>query len=227
MCGRYSLFIPLVDLIGFFNLSRQFNFDLEPRYNIAPRQDVLAIRAESDQRHLVNLRWGLIPSWAKDDKIGYKTINARSEAAHNTASFRAAFRARRCLLPASGFFEWQKQGKEKQPYYFQRGDGNPMALAGLWESWLDRGEGRVVESCTILTTDSNELVGQVHHRMPVILEPEDFDSWLDPKEHQVDRLLPLLQPAAPGVLDLYPVSRYINQAANEGPQCVEPVDLGE
>jgi len=196
----------------------------EPRYNIAPPQDEVAIRVDEGQRRMVLLNWGLIPFWAKDRKIGYKTINARAETAHKTPSFRAAFRSRRCLIPASGYFEWDKKAATKQPYFIHRADDNPIAFAGLWEHWEDQGGNEVVESCTILTTNAAEPVAQLHDRMPVILEPEDFDLWLDTQEGHIERLQELLRPAAPGVLAMYPVSRYVNKAGNEGARCIEPVE---
>lgn len=198
-------------------------FPLEPRYNIAPSQEVAAVRVEEGQRRLIGLRWGLIPFWAAEPKIGYKMINARSETAHKTPAFRAAFRGRRCIIVASGFFEWDHHSSTRQPYYIHRVDGKPMAFAGLWEHWEEKEGKAVIESCTILTTDAGGPVARLHDRMPVILEPEDFDHWLDPEEHRVERLRELLQPAAPGVLTMYPVSTFVNKATNEEAKCIEPL----
>lgn len=152
------------------------------------------------------LHWGLIPFWAKDRKIGYRTLNARSETAHKTPAFRAAFRSRRCLIPASGYYEWDKRGGTEQPYYIQRTDGKPITIAGLWERWEDKEVGELVESCTILTTGASEPVAKLHDRMPVILVSEDFDLWLSTEEQKVDCLRDLLVPAAPGILSMYPVA---------------------
>ena len=220
MCGRFSLTYTDQDLLEYFQLAR--GLDLEPRYNIAPSQPVAAVRVEEGERRLVLLRWGLIPFWANDPKVGYKMINARAETAHKTPAFRAAFRGRRCLIPASGYYEWDKKGGSRQPYHILRADGQPMALAGLWEHWEGEEGKTVIESCTILTTAASEPVARLHDRMPVILEPEDFYLWLDRGEQRVERLRELLEPAAPGVLNMVPVSPYVNKATNEGERCIEP-----
>jgi putative SOS response-associated peptidase YedK len=220
MCGRFSLTSSNEGLVNYFGLAR--GLALEPRYNIAPSQPVAAVRVEAGERSLVLLRWGLIPFWAGDPKIGYRMINARAETAHKTPAFRAAFRGRRCLIPASGFYEWDKKGGSRQPWHIRRANGQPLALAGLWEHWEGE-EGKVViESCTILTIAASEPVARLHDRMPVILEPEDYDLWLDPGEQGVERLRGLFEPAAAGVLEMYPVSSYVNKATNEGERCVEP-----
>jgi putative SOS response-associated peptidase YedK len=224
MCGRFSLTASNEGLVNYFGLARGLAF--EPRYNIAPSQPAAAVRVEEGERRLVLLRWGLIPFWAKDPKVGYKMINARAETAHKTPAFRAAFRGRRCLIPASGFYEWDKKGGSRQPYHIRRADGQPLAFAGLWEHWEGEEGKTVIESCTILTTSASEPVARLHERMPVILEPEEFDSWLDPEEKRVERLRELLQPAAPGVLEMHPVSTYVNKAGNEGEKCLEPAGPG-
>ena len=221
MCGRFSLTNTFDDLRDYFQLAGS-PLALSPRYNAAPSQDVTAVRLEEGERRLIMLRWGLIPFCAEDPKIGYRTINARAETIHKAPAFRAAFRKRRCLIPASGFFEWLKKGKEKQPYHIYRRDGNPMALAGLWERWRDEKAGRDIESCAIITTDANQLVARLHDRMPVILEPDDFGKWLDPEEESLGRLLPLLRPVDEGVLEMYPVSSFVNKPQNEGEKCIEP-----
>jgi putative SOS response-associated peptidase YedK len=221
MCGRFSQTFSDRDLLEYFHLARSLS--LEPRYNIAPSMEVAALREEEGGRRLVFLRWGLIPFWARDRKIGYRTLNARSETAHKTASFRAAFRSRRCLIPANGFYEWDKKGGTRQPWFIHRVDGRPLALAGLWERWQDPEGERVIESCTILTVSAAEPVARLHDRMPVILEPEGFDCWLDPAGQEVETLRGMLKPAATGVLSLYPVSPYVNKAGNEGAECIEPV----
>ncbi len=224
MCGRYSLILAATDLAACFGLTEVPDFG--PRYNIAPSQPVAVVRLdrESQQRQLDLLRWGLIPSWAKDPSGGYRMINARAETVAEKPSFRSAFRTRRCLVIADGFYEWKKEGKEKRPCYIRAQDGQPFAFAGLWESWEDRqAPGTVVESCTIITTEANELLRPVHERMPVILSPGDYDLWLDPQEKETQRLLSLLRPAAAGLLTLYPVSLTVNKVTNEGPECVAPV----
>jgi putative SOS response-associated peptidase YedK len=221
MCGRFTLPVSPEDLLAYFQLAQPPHID--PRYNIAPSEEVLAIRMAEGKRRAAILRWGLIPFWADDLKIGNRTINARAETAQNSPAFRAAFRKRRCIIPAGGFFEWEKKAKEKRPFYIYRRDGKPMAFAGLWERWHDEKEDKDIESCTILTTAANELVGRFHTRMPVILELDDFDLWLDPEEQRVARLKVLLHPADPEILTTYPVSTYVNKATNEGEKCIEPV----
>jgi putative SOS response-associated peptidase YedK len=167
------------------------------------------------------LRWGLIPSWARDKNIGAKLLNARAETVATQPSFRAAFKKRRCLLAADGFFEWAKVNKGKQPYYFTLKDEGPFAFAGLWEEW--RGEGEPLRSCTILTTGANDVVRPVHERMPVILAPGDYARWLGPAAKPQEELLPLLRPLPAEALVARPVSTFVNSARNEGPRCVEPV----
>lgn len=224
MCGRFTLTYSPEDLMAFFHLAEMPPFG--PRYNIAPSQQILAIRMEDGKRRAATFHWGLIPSWAKDPKIGNRTINARAETVAKTPSFRAAFRKRRCLIPASGFFEWSKDEgagkKEKQPFYIYRKDGHPMAFAGLWERWYDEKEGRDIESCSIITTNANELVGRLHDRMPVLLEPESFDLWLGSEEGPEGVSL-LLKPAAADVLAMHPVSRYVNKPQNVGKECIEGI----
>ncbi len=164
------------------------------------------------------LAWGLVPHWSRDATA---FINARSESAANKPAFRDAFHKRRCLIPADGFFEWQKRGTRKQPYYFQHRDGRPFAFAGLWERWQGT-EGETVETCAILTTKANETVRPVHERMPVILPPEDFGHWLDPAVQKPEAVQALLRPYPAGEMESYPVSAFVNNARNEGPRCVEP-----
>jgi putative SOS response-associated peptidase YedK len=220
MCGRFSLTFNFQDLREYFQLGQ--GLDLKARYNIAPSQDVAAVRVENGERRLVLLHWGLIPFWAEGPKVGYRMINARAETAHRTPAFRAAFRGRRCLIPASGFFEWDHQGGSRQPYHIRRADGLPLAFAGLWEHWEAKTGAPTIESCALLTTAASAPLARLHDRMPVILEPEAFALWLDPGEHRVDHLRDLLHPAAPGLLSMYPVAPYVNQATHEGEKCIEP-----
>lgn len=221
MCGRFTLPASPAELLAYFQLKEAPAF--EPRYNIAPSQEVATVRVEEGKRNLAFLRWGLIPYWADDPKIGYRSINARAETVHKSPAFRAAFRKRRCIIPAGGFYEWLTEGKEKQPFYIYRRDGKPMAFAGLWERWHDEETSRDIESCTILTTEANELVGRLHNRMPVILEPDTFVLWLDPEEQKGDVLKALLHPADSETLTMYPVSTFVNKSTNEGKRCIEPV----
>lgn len=217
MCGRFTLRTPTDRLVEIFALNEAL--DLPLRFNIAPTQDLAAIRGdEDDQRHFCLLRWGLVPSWAKDPSIGNRMINARAESVAEKPAFRAAFRRRRCLVPADGYYEWQKQGQKKQPFYIHRRDDLPFAFAGLWENWS--GTQPPLESCTLITTDANELTRPIHDRMPVIIAPENYREWLDPRNNDVQRLQALLRPYAEDELQADPVSTYVNNPRNEGPQCI-------
>ncbi len=217
MCGRYTLKTPVEALAE--------RFGIEPAhaassYNIAPTQEVAAVLSENGVRALEMLRWGLIPSWADDPQIGSRMINARAETVPEKPSFRRAFRSRRCLILADGFYEWRKTGGGKQPHYIRMEDGSPFAFAGLWESWKN---GREIRSCAIITTGANELVGEIHDRMPVILHPEDYDLWLNPDFDEKDPLATLLKPYPANEMEAYPVSRYVNSPSNDDPGCVQPV----
>jgi putative SOS response-associated peptidase YedK len=219
MCGRYTLATPkerLAEEFGFENSS----VELPPSYNIAPTQGVAAVLEEGGQRRLEVLRWGLIPPWADDPQIGSRMINARSETAPEKPSFRRAFRERRCLIPADGFYEWRRTNGAKQPYYIHMQDGRPFAFAGLWESWSKGGEGEV-RTCTILTTGANAIVGEIHERMPVIVAPDAYEVWLDPASEK-DELRGLLAPFSGDEMEAYPVSRFVNSPSNNDPRCVEP-----
>jgi putative SOS response-associated peptidase YedK len=218
VCGRYTLKTPVETLAEEFGITGPLP-EVPTRFNVAPTQEVAAVLEEDEQRKLEMLRWGLIPSWADDPAIGNRMINARSETAAQKPSFRSAFRKRRCLVLADGFYEWQKTASGKQPYYIRMGDGSPFAFAGLWESWGKYGE--EVRSCTILTTEANGLVGEIHHRMPVILPAEEYDLWLDPDMGEAEPLLDLLRPYPDDVMEAYPVSRFVNSPSNDSEQCVE------
>lgn len=222
MCGRFTLTDPDADLAVQFNLPEIP--DLRPRYNIAPTQPVAAIRVSSrgPDREMVLLHWGLIPFWAQDPGMGARLINARSETAAEKPAFRAAFRKRRCLVVADGFYEWQKQNGTKQPFYIRLRGSRPFAFAGLWERW-EGADASVIESCTLLTTQPNDLLRPVHNRMPVILQPKDYDLWLDPDVQQADLLQPLLRPYRAAEMAAYPVSRWVNSPANDDPRCIEPL----
>lgn len=218
MCGRFTLRTPAAEAARHFALFEVP--ELEPRYNIAPSQPVAAVRAAaSGQRELVMLRWGLIPSWADDPALGNRLINARAEGVHQKPAFRQAFRRRRCLVPADGFYEWQRVGGQKQPYHIGLRDGSLFAFAGLWELW-QRGEA-AVDSCTLITTEANDALRPIHDRMPVILASADYDRWLDPDNQQADDLLPLLRPYASEPMVAKPVSRWVNVPTHEGPRCLE------
>ena len=223
MCGRYSITTPVEGLRQLFLFEEMPN--LAPRYNVAPTQEVPVVRRESvgeGGRHLRMLRWGLIPSWAKDRKIAYKTINARAETVAEKPSFRSAFRKRRCLILADGFYEWRKEGESKQPYRIVLADRGPFAMAGLWESWRDPEDKSLVESCTIIVTEANAYLSRLHHRMPVILAPDDHEAWLDPGAGASD-LQSLLRPFEAAPMAAYPVSRHVNKPANDDAECIEAV----
>jgi putative SOS response-associated peptidase YedK len=219
MCGRFTLRTKREDLAKLFDAVIP---EIPPRYNIAPTQEVAAVRAAGAGRELVNLRWGLIPSWAKDQKIGYRLINARADGVADKPSFRSAFKSRRCLVAADGFYEWQKTAtKQKQPYYITLRDGGPFAFAGLWERWHG-GDGDI-QSCTIVTTDANELMRPLHDRMPVILDAKDYAMWLDPTPRPKEELLSLLKPFPSDAMQAVPVSTTVNNPKNQGPQCIAPL----
>jgi putative SOS response-associated peptidase YedK len=220
MCGRFTRTTPVRVLATLFDFAE--TPDLAPRYNIAPTQPIAAVRNTGDNSHreLALLRWGLVPGWADDPKISYSLINARSETAATKPAFRAAFKSRRCLILADGFYEWQKQGKDKQPYCIRRKDGKPFAIAGLWESWHP-GEEDAVESATILTTSANATMQPIHERMPVILSPSDYGRWLDAKTPRPE-LESLLVPFPLDDLSTFPVSKWVNDPKHDDPKCLEP-----
>lgn len=220
MCGRFNLRTNPHEFAEFFQAHPPLGS--EPsllRFNIAPTQNVLAIRADAGARQGVLLRWGLIPGWADDPRIGARMINARSETAPEKPAFRAPFKRQRCLIPASGFYEWRPGDKGKQPYHIHPRDGGLMAFAGLWESWRPA-QGEPIESCAILTTSANRTLADLHDRMPVILPPEAYATWLSEDSRCTD-LEPLLRSAPEDWLDFEPVSRSVNSVRNTGPECLE------
>ena len=200
--------------------------DWNPRYNIAPTQPIPIIRQnpKNPVRELALLRWGLIPSWAKDSSGAARMINARSETAGTKPAFRDALKSRRCLIPADGFYEWQKTGKEKQPYCFEVADGELFAFAGIWDRWRDP-DSNIVETCSILTTSPNAVTSAVHDRMPVILDPDSYDLWLDPGMRNVTTASDLLKPYNAQLMRCYSISTRINHVANDDEECSAPVEL--
>ncbi|MEA5573322.1 SOS response-associated peptidase [Calothrix sp. UHCC 0171] len=231
MCGRYTLTQSAKAISEYFGIPDIPNF--KPQYNIAPTQLVLAVLHGSDsdlnvdnsvcnKRILQQLRWGLIPPWAKDKSMGAKLINARSETVAEKPSFRAAFKRRRCLLVTDGFYEWQRQDGKQQPFYFRLQNQQLFAFAGLWEQWQSP-EGEQIKSCTILTAIANEMIQPIHERMPVILQPEDYDLWLDVQVPDLKMLKPLLQPLSAESMTAYPVSALVNNVRNNHPECIMPV----
>ena len=225
MCGRFTLGATAATLAAQFDLANVPTWT--PRYNIAPTQEVLVVLQPSPQANQEARlhRWGLIPPWAKDPSIGNRMINARAETVATKPAFRRAFKERRCLLLADGLYEWQRQERRKQPFYIRLRDGRPFAFAGLWEHW-EGSEGMAIQSCAILTTTSNEVVGRIHDRMPVILSPTDYDRWLDPSIQEPAVLQTLLRPYPADEMTAYPVSTLVNSPANDNPGCIEPLPRG-
>ncbi|NHK30251.1 MAG: SOS response-associated peptidase [Asgard group archaeon] len=214
--------------------------ELPPQYNISPGQDIYAVRGivirdeqakqaspKTDttnaafRKEVAPLRWGFIPFWSKDPDIGNRMINARAETAAEKPFFRKAFKSQRCLIPADGFYEWQKvEDGPKQAYYVHMKDKKPFALAGVWDKWKNP-DGGTIESCSILTTEPNATVKPIHKRMPVIINPKKFDFWLDPTTEEIDELKELMKPYDAKVMEAYPVSRYVNSPENKGEKCIE------
>ncbi|MBI5673469.1 MAG: SOS response-associated peptidase [Nitrospirae bacterium] len=224
MCGRYSQTATPAVIAEQFAVSGPPLFT--PRYNIAPSQSVVAIWAdpETSVRQLVFLRWGLLPSWARDARIGTQCINAKAETVAEKPAFRSAFKKRRCLVVATGFYEWQVQGKRKQPMWIGMKSKAPFAFAGLWEHWQPA-EGEPADTCTIITTEPNELTKPIHTRMPVILPPSAYDVWLDPSYQHVDPLKALLRSYPSEELMAYPISTLVNNPRNDAPQVLEAVSV--
>ena len=218
MCGRFTLSQQAPAIASVFQLNQVPT--IEPRYNIAPTQPVATVlQTSARERQFQLLRWGLIPAWAKDATMGSRLINARAETVAEKPSFRSAFRHRRCLVIADGFYEWRRQDGKKQPFYFRMQNQQPFAFAGLWEHWQDP-KGEAIDSCTILTTEANELLQQIHERMPVILNPKDYDLWLDPTVQKLEQLQQLLQPYSSTAMTSYPVSTKVNKPTNDTPELI-------
>lgn len=226
VCGRFTLATPAETLAAHFELASAPA--LQPRYNIAPTQPVLTVRAVDGQRTAEERRWGLVPHWAKDPKIGGRLINARAETVASKPAFRVAFRKRRCLVPADGFYEWKPISGRRQPFHLRRKDGAPFAMAGLFEQWSSE-DGEIVDSCTVITTEANDVVRSIHDRMPVILDGESASSWLDPELADPEALQQLLRPCPGEDLTAYPVDTRVNRPKNDGPANIEPLfdDLTE
>lgn len=220
MCGRYTLASTVEELARAFEAAT--SLDMAARYNVAPGQGVPVVRlANGGERRMELLRWGLVPFWAKDPGIGYKMINARAETVAQQPAYREAFKRRRCLIPADGFYEWEKlPGRGKQPHYFRLHSGEPFAFAGLWERW--EGEEGLMESCALITTTPNAAVGAVHDRMPTILPPEEYAAWLDLETPRPD-LQALLRPYPAEAMSGHPVSPRVNSPKNDDSQVIEPV----
>jgi putative SOS response-associated peptidase YedK len=218
MCGRFTLRTPTKDIVKAFGLTDAP--DLFPRYNIAPTQQIAAIKLdpETGTRRLSMFRWGLVPSWADDPSIGNRMINARAESVAMKPAYRNAFKKGRCLILSDGFYEWKKTGKNKQPFFIRLKDDVPFAFAGLSEHW-HRGD-QVIDSVTIITTEPNELMQGIHDRMPVILSPDGYDLWLEPDFHGQGKLLEMLRPYPAEEMEAFPVSTVVNNPRNEKKECI-------
>lgn len=235
MCGRFTLASnPEALQQTFFNFHVPIN--LSPRYNISPTQDVAVIantptdtEIHPEMGQVAFFHWGLIPSWAKDPKIGNRMINARSETLAEKPSFRSAYKRKRCLILADGYYEWKQVpgDRRKQPVYIRLQSQKPFALAGLWEVWQAEGMDEPIRSCTIITCPPNDLLEKIHHRMPVILPQDTYAEWLAPDEQSADNLQPLLVPYSDEEMEAYPVSTFVNRPTNDSPECIAPFEVAQ
>jgi putative SOS response-associated peptidase YedK len=222
MCGRFTQERPTSDLAEIFEAEDLAD---EPggRFNVAPTDEAVVVVQREGRRAIKAYRWGLIPHWAEDAKVGTRMFNARAETLGSSPVFREAFRKRRCLVPVDSFYEWRREGRVRQPFRIVRADGRPLALAGLWAGWRDPDTDQVRRTFTIITTDSNDLMRPIHDRMPVVVPPAAWDHWLDPGLPDPAELNGLLVPTPDGDLEVYPVSRAVNDVRNNGPELIEPV----
>lgn len=220
MCGRYTITVSVEQLMMHFFID-QANVPYHvPRYNVAPGQLIPAIVHDGTKNRLGELKWGLVPNWAKDAKIGYKLINARAETVREKPSYRSSFQRKRCIIPADGFYEWKQTGPNKQPMRIVLRDRSLFAMAGLYDTWIAP-DGSKLSTCTIITTSPNALMQDIHDRMPVILKREDEALWLDRREHNEERLQALLQPYPAEEMEAYPVSPKVGNVKHDDPECAE------
>ena len=219
MCGRFTLKTDIDTVARVFGVTP--TVQVPPRYNIAPTQEVVSI-LRNGTAHLDMLRWGLIPSWAKDESIGSRMINARAETLAEKASFKGLLRSKRCLVVADGFYEWKKDNGSKTPMYIALKNGEPFAFAGLWDIWKNP-DGQQLRTCTIITTEPNELIRPIHNRMPAILRPEDEEQWLDVSHTLFSKARSLLKPYPAELMNSHDVSAIVNSAKYDNPDCVQPV----
>ncbi|GAB4074425.1 SOS response-associated peptidase [Barrientosiimonas marina] len=220
MCGRYTLLADEKQIAQTFGLDQPIDLN-QPRYNVAPGQNVLAIIHDGQKKRAGYLRWGLIPSWAKDEKIGYKMINARSETAHEKPSFKHLLSRKRCLIPADSFYEWNRDSQEKQPKRIQLQDRRLFAFAGLWDKWEQNGQKHF--TCTILTREANAFMQPIHHRMPIILSKEQMNAWLEAGEQKPEDVHRFLSTLEPEDLQAYDVASYVNSVKNDDETCIAPL----
>jgi len=228
MCGRYVSATPPDQVAAYFDAEAP-EVLLEPSYNVAPTKDVYAVLSDGPTRRMDAFHWGLVPLWAKDAKIGSRMINARAESLADKNAYKSAFRRRRCLIPADGFYEWRKDPDarpkaKKQPYFVHRPDGEPFAFAGLWEVWKGPNKDQEpMRSCVIITTDADGPMAEIHDRMPAILPPSAWDTWLDREVDDLELLGKLLVPAPPEIIAIHPISTEVNNVRNDGPELIEEV----
>jgi putative SOS response-associated peptidase YedK len=224
MCGRFVGYRSLDELKTFFPIDKAV-CGVTSNFNVAPSQEILTIFKQDGKNWLDKFHWGLVPFWAKDISIGNKMINARSESVAEKPSFRNAFKKRRCLIIADGFYEWKGQKGRKQPMFITLPDKNPFAFAGLWEAWNKKDDkDSIYKSCTIITTQASDSIRDIHHRMPIILKPQVYESWLDPDNQDVVKLDNILKNEIITELSSYPVSTQVNSIRNNDPSCIEPIE---
>lgn len=224
MCGRFTLIAPARALESLFNVLNLM--DYPPRFNIAPTQPILTIENESRNRTARLMRWGLVPGWVKDPRDFPLLVNARSETLTEKPAFRDAVKHHRCVIPASGYYEWQRGGPEKTPYYISRSDGEPMAMAGLWSTWTGP-DGEEIDTATVVTVPANGQIGRVHDRMPAILDGDSVEAWLDVRNVRAEEAMTHIRPLEEDLLTFHPVSRRVNSATNDGPDLIAEVPAGK
>ncbi|MCD9020412.1 SOS response-associated peptidase [Cohnella silvisoli] len=220
MCGRYTIVVTMEELMLRYLMELPTNRYHTPRYNVAPMQNILAIVHDGENNRLGELRWGLVPSWASDDRLGSKMINARAETILEKTSFKTLIRRKRAIIPADGFYEWKQAGDKKQPMRITMKDGSIFSMAALYDTW-NAPDGRKISTCTIITTTPNNLVSDIHDRMPVILRPEDEAAWLDRGNDDVEKLTSLLTPYSANAMKAYPVSPIVGNVKNDTAECIE------
>lgn len=224
MCGRYTITVTLEELMLRYDMYDTYMPRYSPKYNVAPGQQVMAIVHDGERNKLGELRWGLIPEWAKEEKIGYQMLNARSETLADKPAFRKPFERKRCLIPADSFYDWKGTGKHKQPMRIMLRSKELFSMAGLYDTWISP-EGVRISTCTIITTESNEMMKEIHDRMPVILPREQEAAWLNRGTKDVEQLRPLLQPYPSELMMAYPVSSRVGNVRNDDELCIEPLSL--
>jgi len=223
MCGRFVQNFTIETLQDNFNIQTA-EAEIPPNFNVAPTQEIFTIIKHDNENILERLHWGLVPFWAKDVSIGSRMINARAETVSSKPSFRNAFKKRRCLIPASGFYEWKGEKGNKQPYYITISSVEPFAFAGLWESWTDKDDESVYKSCTIITTDASDNIRELHNRMPVILDQKVYEKWLDVEMQDPQELENILRKDIVHDMKFYSVSTLVNSVKNNDPECIKPLD---